>query len=123
METKGAAYAFFNCRASTTKITERLPKLRGMAKVPPLLELALIEGPKNFKTEDAELKWLLEEAAKAGRKYVLEGKLPAVVNEETAELLVRMVMVMYNMPSLFAKNEPMQADVFYFQAGAWERKE
>ena len=81
-------------------------------KVPKELDLSLIEGAYNLKSDDDELLALAQEAHQHARNYVIEATVPSETNEETARILADVVNN-YAKSGLHENEENFWGDIVY----------
>jgi hypothetical protein len=115
----GVAYGFFNCRAPKERIEERFPCIRRGAEIPPALDLLLVDGVQNLKSDDPQLRDLVSDAHAAGRQYVLEARYPQATNKQAADETVMVLNHLYLQPTLFDKDEPFYGEIVYEENGTY----
>lgn len=82
----GKAYAFFDCKAPRKEIEGELPTIRKFAKVPPLVELSLTEGPEALEG-DARIKEIAANFKALGMRWTISATYPRATNEAAADEL------------------------------------
>lgn len=112
----GIAYGFFDCNASKSEIESELPTIRELAQTPSGLELTLIEGVENLKC-DSKLRPIVEEAKKAGLKYVLEARYKGSSKEIAHE--VKDILIQAYQSLLFQEGEDFCGEVAFEENGKY----
>ena len=127
MEPIGKAYGVFDCQASTEEIESVLESvvssLRDDVPVLSNLELTMVEELENLTLKgDNNLKYFAQKAKEAGFDYIFEVTYEGVTNKETAPEVEAILNQAYQ-SSLFSKEEPFIADIFYEENGEYVFKD
>lgn len=109
---QGKAYGIFDCSASKEQIEAELPTVRRLTKIPSKLELSLIEGVDSLRGVDSRLDPIIENAKKAGMRYILEATYPNAINRETADELSAVLNQAYQSP-LYQEGEKFRGAIVY----------
>jgi hypothetical protein len=113
----GEAYAFFDCNASPTEITEEMPTIRRLAKTPKNLKTILSDArspiPFSRGVLDKELIDIAKEAVEIGRKYFIYAFAPAnMTNRQVAGELMAILNQAYQSP-LYENGEEFYGNVVH----------
>ncbi|MFA5049730.1 MAG: hypothetical protein WC501_01855 [Candidatus Micrarchaeia archaeon] len=108
----GRAYAFFDCKKSIKQIGRSISKIRRFAQIPPMVELKLVEGPKNLKTRDRQLKEIRDVATEENIRYAMKAMFPGRDNLSAVhELVTFMTQAYYSV--LYQEGEPFRGKIIY----------
>jgi len=108
----GTAYAFFNCNASKEQIEEEIPTIRNLVQTPSELELSLTDNFKLKDFTDCKLKSIVQDAKKAGIKYLMTAKYPNATNKRAADEVAGVINQAYQSP-LYQAGEPFSGAIVY----------
>jgi len=116
----GKAYAFFDCRASKEKIEKELSTIREFARVPPLVEISLIERPDKLKG-DERIKAIANGFKGLGIRWTMTAAYPGVANKAAAEELEAILNQAYQ-SHLYGSKEKFRGWVLYKIGRAYHTK-
>ncbi|MEI7719204.1 MAG: hypothetical protein WCI72_05030 [archaeon] len=114
---RGEAYAFFDCSASSEQIAEEIPYIRELVNTPKRLELyfsrSLVIPMVSQHTLDSELLGIASDAKEASLKYVIAARAtPNMSNRQVADELAAVVNQAYQSP-LYQDGEGFRGGIFY----------
>ena len=102
----GTAYGFFNCRADSPWVIERiLVDLKQERTIARNLELSVIDGVEHLRGDQALMDIARNEAKPAGIRYVMEARLPGATNERTAIELSDVFTELYHFPEIYQQGD------------------
>ncbi|MEW6035862.1 MAG: hypothetical protein AB1529_04575 [Candidatus Micrarchaeota archaeon] len=107
----GKAHAFFFCSAPKAALEAELPRIRELARTPPLLELTLREDPTELLKDKALMPAVIM-ARQCGRNFFIEAELPGAGNKATADELANLL-ENARQPPLYPEGEQLRMEILY----------